>query len=193
MKRIIIFQVLMFIVGVAFSQDKTESLNKKWGNMLDKAESYQFYKVIKKSELDDLWKAVQDSSNKVKNELRVEKNLVKQQNAQISQLQKQDYEVKTKLERVSKDKNNMVFLGMDVNKYTYTVVLWFIIFLVLIGCGVLFFLYYNSNNITVQKINDYELLSKTLEEYKYSKIEMERKLKREIQTYVNKIEELKKK
>jgi hypothetical protein len=193
MKRIMIFPAFMFLAGVALSQGNNESLNKKWNTMLDKAESYQFYKVIKKSDLDGVWKAVQDSSNKVKNELIQERMEVKKQDAQIAQLQKQDYEVKAKLDRITKEKNTMGFLGMDVNKYTYTSILWIIIILVLSGCGILFFLYYNSNNTTVQKINDYEQLSKTLEEYKYSKIEMERKLKREIQTYMNKIEELKNK
>jgi hypothetical protein len=193
MKRIIIFPAFMLLAGLALSQGNNESLNKKWNTMLDKAESYQFYKVIKKSDLDGVWKAVQDSSNRVKNELIQERMEVKKQNAQIAQLQKQDYEVKAKLDRITKEKNSMGFLGMDVNKYTYTSILWIIIILVLSGCGILFFLYYNSNNTTVQKINDYEQLSKTLEEYKYSKIEMERKLKREIQTYMNKIEELKNK
>jgi uncharacterized protein HemX len=193
MKRIIILQVLMFVAGLAFSQGNQETLNKKWSTMLDKAESYQFYKVIKKTDLDQVWKAVQDSVSRAKNDLIREKNQVKQQQSQIDQLQKQDYEVKSKLERTSKEKNSMVFLGMDVNKYTYTTILWLIIILVMAGCGILFFMYYNSNNITIQKINEYEHLSKTLEEYKYGKIEMERKLKRELQTYINKIEELKNK
>jgi hypothetical protein len=193
MKKIIIFPILMFVATLAFSQGNSESLNKKWNGMLERAESYQFYKVIKKSDLDMVWKAVQDSVNRGKNDLIRERNQVKQQQVQIEHLQKQDYEVKAKLERVSKEKNSMVFLGMDVNKYTYTAILWVIIILVLAGCGILFFLFYNSNNITIQKINEYEHLSKTLEEYKYGKIEMERKLKRELQTYINKIEELKNK
>jgi thiamine biosynthesis lipoprotein ApbE len=193
MKRIMIFPVFMLLAGVALSQGSSESLSKKWNTMLDKAESYQLYKVIKKTDLEGVWKAIQDSSNQVKKELAQEKIKVKRQGSQIDQLQKQDYEVKAKLERISKEKNSMGFLGMDVNKYTYTAILWFIIILVLLSCGILFFLYFNSNNTTIQKISDYEQLSKTLEEYKYSKIEMERKLKREIQTYMNKVEELKNK
>jgi thiamine biosynthesis lipoprotein ApbE len=193
MKKIMIFPVFMLLAGVALSQGSSESLSKKWNTMLDKAESYQLYKVIKKTDLEGVWKAIQDSSNQVKKELAQEKIKVKRQGSQIDQLQKQDYEVKAKLERISKEKNSMGFLGMDVNKYTYTAILWFIIILVLLSCGILFFLYFNSNNTTIQKISDYEQLSKTLEEYKYSKIEMERKLKREIQTYMNKVEELKNK
>jgi thiamine biosynthesis lipoprotein ApbE len=193
MKKNMIFPVFMLLAGVALSQGSSESLSKKWNTMLDKAESYQLYKVIKKTDLEGVWKAIQDSSNQVKKELAQEKIKVKRQGSQIDQLQKQDYEVKAKLERISKEKNSMGFLGMDVNKYTYTAILWFIIILVLLSCGILFFLYFNSNNTTIQKISDYEQLSKTLEEYKYSKIEMERKLKREIQTYMNKVEELKNK
>jgi DNA-binding NtrC family response regulator len=57
----------------------------------------------------------------------------------------------------------------------------------------MFSLYKNSKKITKVKSQEYDLLAKQLEEARASKTETERKLKREIQTLVNKLEDLKKK
>lgn len=191
MKIFTILTLLMLSAGAAFSQNSGSTLNKKWDIMLEKAENYEHYKVIKKVELNEVWKSVQDSVSRLKAELKQERSQIKDQAEQITTLQKQLEEVKTQLDGVSEERDSMSFLGAQVDKYSYATTLWFIIFIVLGGCGVLFFLFQNSNRGTVQKIKDYDDLSKSFEEYKQSKIEMERKLKREMQTYINSIEELK--
>lgn len=188
MKRFVILPVLFFIAGTALSQ----SLNDKWDHMLDKAETFQHYKVIKRVELSDVWKSVQDTVGQLKTELIKERAQIKQQQEQIAALQKEVAELTGVIEKTKIDRDSMSFLGMSVDKYNYANTLWFIIFGILAGAGILFYLYRNSNVVTVQKINEYDQLSKSFEEYKQSKIEMERKLKRELQTYMNKIEELKK-
>jgi len=188
MKKIMIFPVLLFLTGIAFSQN----LNEKWDKMLDKAETFEQYKVIKRSELADLWKSVQDSVSTLKSQLAKEKSHIYEQNVKIESLQKQVAQLTGDIENARNERDNMSFLGIQVDKYTYASMLWFVIFVILAGCGLLFYLFNNSNAVTQQTKSEYEQLSKSFEEYKQSKIEMERKLKREMQTYINKIEELKK-
>jgi F0F1-type ATP synthase assembly protein I len=184
---------MLLLAGTGMSQNSPTTLNQKWDNMLSKSENYQNYKVIKTSELLDVWKSIQDSIVRFKAELVQERNRIKGQNAQIIQLQKQVSDVKEELNGVTTQKNSMSFLGMDVDKYVYTSALWMIILIVVGSCAVLFYLYTKSNKVTVQKITEYDQLSRSFEEYKQGKIEMERKLKREIQTNANMVEELKSK
>jgi hypothetical protein len=192
MQRFMILAIFLFTSGIALSQNTNVSLNEKWEKMLDKAESFENYKVIKKTELSDLWKSVQDTVSILRTELKQERSKLTIQQDQITTLQKHTAEVNGNLESVKGERDSMNFLGMQVDKYSYAFTLWALVFIILAGCCVLFFMYRNSNVTTTQKISEYEQLSKSFEEYKQGRIEMERKLKREVQTYMNQIEELKK-
>lgn len=193
MKTFLIFPILLFATTLSFSQNTGETLDKKWDKMLNKAETFQLYKVINKAELGSVWKSVQDTVSQYKVLLNKERSQISQQQSQIASLQKQLSAVQTKLASETSVKDNMTFMKMEVNKYTYTTLLWVLIIIGFAGCAVLLFLFLNSNRTTVRKTKDYEQLFKELEEYKQSKIEVERKLKREIQTNMNTIEELKSK
>lgn len=193
MKTIVLFSLLVCFTGAALAQDAPSTLNQKWETVMENAEDYQYYKVIKKSELNGVWKSVQDSVSRFKGELVQERTKIKQQQKQIALLQKQVGEVQEKLASVSEEKDDMTFLGTSVDKYSYANTLWIIIGTILAGCAVLFFLYKNSHKVTSQKIQEYDHLFNRFEEHKKGTIEKERKLKRELQTQVNMIEELKSK
>jgi hypothetical protein len=190
MKKLIIIPLILLIHSISFSQNN-ESLNTRWDKMLNKSSTFENYKVIKKTELADFWKFVQDSVSTLKSQLVQERTLIAKQKSEIDQLQKQSVEVNSSLESTRNEKDTMTFMGMDVDKYSYATTLWIFIFLILAGCGALFYMFQNSNKVTSQKTSDYESLNKSFEEFKQNKIEVERKLKREIQTQMNKIEELK--
>ena len=98
----------------------------------------------------------------------------------------------TKLAQNETDRNSVSFLGIKANKFAYLSTLCLLLVIALVAIGILFYLYTNSNVITAQKINAHQIISKEFDEYKLGKIEMERKLRRELQTQVNKLEELKK-
>ncbi len=117
---------------------------------------------------------------------------VASQQTEITQLKNQTKELNAALSQNEADKNSVSFLGIKANKFAYLSTLCLLLVIALVGIGVLYYLYSNSNVITSQKVNAYQLLSKEFDEYKLGKIEMERKLRRELQTQVNKLEEIKK-
>lgn len=193
MKTIVLFSLITCISISAYAQDGPQTLNQKWETVMDKAEDYQFYKVVKKADLNDVWKSVQDSVLRFKAELATERLKIKEQKTQIADLQRQVAEVQKQIELVSQEKDDIQFLGSSIDKYNYANALWIVIVTVLAGCGVLFFLFKNSNKVTTQKIQEYDHLFNRFEEYKKGTIEKERKLKRELQTQMNQIEEFKSK
>jgi hypothetical protein len=193
MKKHIIISMFLIISSVAFAQDTLKTLDSKWNNMLNKAESYQDYKVINKSLLNDTYKSIQDTLSKLRTDLLNERLRVKEQNDQIASLNKQIEEGKAAFDKVSNEKNSIGFLGMQINKYAYVSLLWIALIGISVGSVLMFFLYKNSKKITRVKSEEYEVLARQLEEAKAAKAETERKLKREIQTLANTLEELKRK
>ncbi|MFL5730097.1 MAG: hypothetical protein ACJ75J_11480 [Cytophagaceae bacterium] len=193
MKKFILTPICALIAWAAFSQDVPETLDSKWDTMLNKSENYADYKVISKNMLNDMHKSVQDSVSKLKSDLQNERSKVKAQSDKIFSLNQQIKEGKQQFDQVSDEKNSMNFLGMQLNKYAYTVTLWFLLIGVSVGAVLLFFLYKNSKKITDVKGREYHEIAKQLDEAKAAKVETERKLKRELQTLMNKLEELKRK
>src|SRR5690606_19275597 len=119
MKKLIIIPVILLIQSISFSQTTDESLNSKWDKMLNKSSTYERYKVIKKTELADFWKFVEDSVSILKNQLAQERTLIAKQKSEIDQLQKQSAEINSSLESTRNEKDTMTFMGMDVDKYSY--------------------------------------------------------------------------
>ena len=188
MKKPLIVLFLLIFSATAFSQ----TLEQKWSKMLEKAENYEPYKVIKKTELADFWKSTNDTIQRYQKELKGERSLIASQKVQIAQLKAQTVELNNTLSQNETDKNSVSFLGIKANKIAYLSTLCLLLVIALFGIGALYYMYKNSNTITSQKVNAYQVLSKEFDEYKLGKIEMERKLRRELQTQVNKLEELKK-
>lgn len=188
MKKPLIVLFLLFISSIAFSQ----TLEQKWGRMLEKAENYDPYKVIKKTELADFWKSTNDTIQRYQKEIKGQRSVIASQKSEITQLKAQTTELNATLSQNETDKNSVSFLGIKANKVAYLSTLTLLFVIALLGIGVLYYMYTNSNSVASQKVNAYQLLSKEFDEYKLGKIEMERKLRRELQTQVNKLEELKK-
>jgi hypothetical protein len=192
MKKSLIVVLFMVVSSTAFAQNNGPSLEQKWSRMLEKAENYDPYKVIKKTELADFWKSVNDSIVRYQKELKTERRTVASQQAEISQLKNTSAELNTTLSQTQIDKDSVTFLGIKANKFLYLSTLCLLFLVAVAGIVVLYYMYMNSNSVTTQKISAYAVLSKEFDEYKLGKIEMERKLRRELQTQVNKLEELKK-
>jgi len=191
MSRLVILISLLFGFSFAHAQNEPVTLNDKWEKVVDKSESYQHYKVIKKTDLKDVWQAINDTIQFYKSSLKQEKATIGNQKGQIQSLEKEVQGLNESLSQLTLSKDSMTFMNATVDKYTYATTLWFIIASVAIACAVLFFLYQNSHKVTRQKINEYEQLFNAFEEHKKTTLEKERKLKRELQTQSNLIEELK--
>lgn len=188
MKKFSIF-VLLLLIGSSTSFSQT--LEQQWGKMLESSENYQIYKVVKKTELADFWKSTNDSIRGYQKVLKRERAAMAGQQIEITQLKNQTKELNATLSQNETNKNSVSFLGIKANKFSYLSTLCLLLVIALFIIGFIYYLYTNSNVITSQKVNAHQLLSKAFDEYKLGKIEMERKLRRELQTQVNTLEELK--
>lgn len=70
MKKYVLYALMVVLTHSVSGQD----LDQRWDKVIQGAENYQNYKVIKKTELNDLWKVISDSLAKSKSDLASEKH-----------------------------------------------------------------------------------------------------------------------
>jgi uncharacterized protein HemX len=86
--------------------------------------------------------------------------------------------------------SSLSVFGLDINKQLYVILSWVVILALGILAGVFVFLYKKSKVVTDQKIQAYDEISQEYKEYKQNAREREIRIKRELQTEANKVEEL---
>lgn len=182
MKRILLL-TLSLVSQIVLAQ----SLESKWNRMLDKSNTYKSHKIIHEGELSQMWNTVEDSMMMSKVKIRIEQKKVSDQLVEITSLKRKTADAQATLNKANEEKEKAQASRDSADVYIGT--LWIALGLVIVGSVILFLMFKKSNSITEQKINDFEDLKKSFEEYKTQKLEIERKLKREIQTYQNQFHE----
>ena len=192
------FLLLMFGGLTAFGQGSEPapdslSLSAKYQMMLDRSESYQNYKVIANFRLDNLWAEVQDSLASYRREIADTRTLV-------LDWQKQTAEVRDSLAVVEKNlassealNDEIAFLGLSIQKGFYNSFVWSLIGLLVLAFLAIYYFYQRSHGLTTRAQKDFAKANQELEELRNRSNERQVKLKRELQTALNLIEDYKKK
>ncbi len=196
LKLIFTLTLFLFLSGSAFGQEKEENVPKpsldngtiesQFDYLYRKSSSYQEYKVVKKTFYYKIKANVIDSLNSLKTELTEIKNVVATQSKEISDLKSNLKTTNDNLTDVTKEKDNIKFIGMPMTKASYNTLLWSVIFGLLILLLVFIFRFKTSNAITKQAN---ALLADTETEfdtYKATSLEREQKVRRELQDELNK-------
>lgn len=168
-----------------------QPLKSQFQEILDRSETYTEYKVIKRTDLRQYSKAVQDSLQTNRVEISTLKNTVDDQKSQISQLSKRITDLENQLAESEELRESLSLLGLNIYKTTYHLIVWLIIG-VLLTFGIFAYTsFIRSNIITSKSIKEYKALELEFEDHKKKSHEKQLKIGRELQTERNKIEELK--
>ncbi len=201
MKSFLIHAFLILLtISFAWAQDTTNAeveasapsnlLEDQFNDLKNNSNSYQEYKVIKLSALNSFWKIVKDSLKANDQELITARQNIISQNQQILVL-KQDNALKEKeVQKSTYDIANISVLGVDMEKGKYVTINWFIIGGLLLLLGVVFYQYKESKKVSSEKRKAYEEIDLEYNDHKQKSREKELKIKRELQTEMNRVEEL---
>jgi hypothetical protein len=151
-----------------------------------KSSSYQEYKVVKKTFYQKIKGNVLDSMQALKKDLVDTKKLVEVQGNEIKSLKSDLLTTNDNLISVTKEKDDIKFLGMPMTKASYNSLLWTIIFSLVALLLFFIFKFKSSNTITVQSKNLLNDTEKEFEAYKAKALEREQKVRRELQDELNK-------
>jgi len=195
-KTVLFTSITLLFLSTTYAQENTSdedklSLNEgtidnQFEYVIRKSNSYQDFKVVKKTWLYELKAHTIDSLNAVHKELSDTQATVKSQNAQIDQLKTDLSNTKTNLDNTNKEKDSMALFGMQMSKGGYNALMWTII--AGLFALLLFFIYKfkNSNTITKQAKKALLETEEEYEEYRRNSLEREQKVRRQLQDEINK-------
>ena len=167
-----------------------QSLDEQFQTMKKNAYTYKEYKNIKQVDLNAFWGVVQDSLKTKQQAINNAQSTIGAQNTKINTLNQTITEQQASIEAREFETTHINVLGIDWSKDTYKVFNFVAIIALIVVVGVLFFQFKNSQRIAVAKKKDYTKLSEEYEEYKRNALDKQMKLRRELQTERNRINDL---
>lgn len=176
-----------------FNQLKTGSNSYREGN--------QEYKVVGTNALDAFWKSVQQTikdteqglingQKSAQQELAQARLTIEEQQRQLEALKLDNAEKEKQVLQSENDVNNLSVLGINMQKQLYVILTAVVILALLIVLAVMMMQYKSSKKIAVEKQQGFQTIEQELAEHKKNARERELKLKRELQTEMNRTEEL---
>ncbi|MEM9859719.1 MAG: hypothetical protein AAF843_20365 [Bacteroidota bacterium] len=185
MKNIVTL-IFLLITTLGISQ----TLDEQFKQLRDESETFKVYKVIKQTELNSFWSVVSDSVDHLKNTISESMSEVTAQNAKINQQEQIITAKDSEIESLTHDTTHISVLGMSLFKDAYIATNFSIIGLLLILLVLLFLRLKNSQLVARQKIAEWKKLNDDHENLKKESLEKQMKLRRELQTQVNKLNEI---
>ena len=166
---------------------ENQDLNSQYSQMLDNAETYTEYKVIKQVKLNSFWQSVQDSIKMINGLKEDSRATINSQSIKIAELKESVTEKEKIIQSSDFEKEHISVLGMDINKSAYSITS-LILYSLLLAGAVSIFLQARSciKDSRLAKANLKELENE-FEDYKKNALEKQMKLKRELQTERNKL------
>jgi len=187
---ITVIALLLFTTNI-FSQTPNKIVNLatvegQFQNLIDKSNSFQDYKVIKKTSLLKLQSNVLDSLKVSKNKVLANVDFLNSQKQVISNLQAKSTASETVVSNLRSQKDSISLFGIPLEK-TFFKTLFFLIVIGLIATLVFFiFKFKQSNIITIESKQALQQSEKEFEIYKEKALEREQKAMRKLQDELNK-------
>ncbi len=188
---LILITLLFSSLGL-FAQAEGEKLSLDSGTIenqfdyvIKESNPYQDYKVVKNGWLQKLKTHVADTLQEIHQELSETHGVVTSQNSEIDALQADLKSINDKLNEVENEKESINFLGNQMNKQSYKILMWSIIGALLSTLLFFIFRFFRSNMITTETNKTLADTQASFEEFKKRSLMKEQKLKRELQDELN--------
>jgi hypothetical protein len=178
----LIFIVMIMLPFVGKSQTTMPemlvkgSLKEQMDYIQEKTRIYEDYRAIREDMFQKIKVNALDSLKAAKTEISTLKTSSREQNFTIDSLNSSNVAVKADLDKMTKTKNSIKLLGIEINKAAYNAVLWTII-AALAGALVIGFLAFKRNHtVTAHTKKECEELKKEFEAYQKASREAREKM-----------------
>lgn len=187
MNKIIYLIVPLLFCSMAFyAQDSSETIEEQFTKVLDKSNSYQEYKVIKKTKLAMLRRNILDTITSLQTTIETATVKINNQSGQIDQLSQNLILIEGELKSSQKKENGIKIFGMLLHKHIYNGIMWTIVGGLLFSLIALYIKFKNGYSITkVAKVKLSETESE-FESFRQKTLEKEQQFRRKLQDEINK-------
>ena len=187
--RVLLLLLLIHTANIASAQEFREEINSidnQFDKIYKKATNYKNYKVILKEQYLNLKSNVLDSLKDSKRLIFEIENRLHTKNSTLKKTKEQLVSAEFNLKEVIQKANSMTFMGVQLNKTSYNLLLWLLI-IFLISTSV-YFIFKFKKSMTITKEAQRVLLEneKALEIHQKKSLVREQKLRRQLQDEINK-------
>ena len=171
-------------------QSEDKNLNDQFREIRDNAETYNEYRVIKGSQLNTFWKSVQDTLQAYRSGLENRAAVVHELNVKLQELQSQMSNAEQLLTTAVERENTIAFLGREVRKDFYNLIMWILVFLLGATAVAMSVRSHRHGNEAMEAVDNLHQLEAEFEELRRKSQEKQTRLARELQTERNRVAEL---
>ena len=157
------------------SEDKDPTLQAQFEELVNSSNSYEQYKVIKKTSLEEFKSIILDSINVFYRSLNNYKQTIAEQQNEINTLQKNLQASIEERDEANMEKGSIYFMGGQMEKSSYKTLMWVII--AILALALVFFIYkfIESNRVTVQSKRELAETQREMDEQRKTHIKKEQK------------------
>ncbi len=165
------------------------SLKEKYDNMIETTETYEQYKVIPRTRIDAFWAEVSDSLSRNNRTVYDLRQKIQEQQASITTSEAQVSDLSNQLSESLNQNDSINFLGISFSKVGYHLMVWLIIVALAVLGVISYLMFMRSNRVTTRVKKEHEELIAEFDAHKDKARETQVKLKRELQTAINNLNE----
>jgi len=186
---------LFVIAAHAQGTSESEKLYQQFEELKSSSNSVQSssgreYKVINLQSLDALWNDVKDIIAASREELENTKNKVDALNQEVAQLSERVEAQQASIQESDHAATHISVLGIDILKSKFEATFWITIGVLLVLLAAAIYQYKRSRDVTQRTQLNFMQLQEEMEELRKTSLEKERRLRRELQTERNMMEEM---
>lgn len=166
--------------------NEQKTLKSQYEELIDKSNSYEQYKVIKKVSLDELKSVMVDTLQGLYSELNQAKQEISKQGEKINSLNKELSASNEERDLANLEKNSISFMGIQMDKSSYKATMWTIVCVLALALLIFIYKFLESNRITVQSRKELRETQEEMDDQRKTHIKKEQKIMRQLQDEINK-------
>jgi hypothetical protein len=175
-------------------EDATEpvatTLNEQFNQLKESSNTYNNFKIIRETKLNAFWSGVTDSIAVTKEQLQLTQVKVKDLQAELEGIKKSMAAKDKELGEHQHATTHISVLGIDILKENFIYTFWGVISFLVLALLIIGYRFKENNRVTATTRKENTTLKEDMEEFKKRSLEKEQKLRRELQTERNTVEEL---
>jgi biopolymer transport protein ExbB/TolQ len=188
-KILVIFSIIAFAIQFDAKAQEDAKLIDQYQNMIESSETFEKYKVIPISKVNEFGQIMNDSINELKESVSTAKSARLKAETERDSAKAKMNGLTSELEKSQSALDEMPLFGIPMSKVTYNIVMWSIVVVLIAGLVIVYIMFFNSFRLTRQAKKDKELVDQELEDLRKRSHDKQVKIKRELQTALNKLEE----
>jgi hypothetical protein len=167
-------------------ENTANTIENQFDNIYRTSSTYQNYKVINRDRFNTLKSRVLDSLKVYSKSISAKEKTITAKSSEIESLKKELAETNTKLTEAISKENSFSFLGIEIAKGTYNLMVWALVGILLAGLIHFIYQFAKSNSVTKTALSDLEEVEKEFEAHRKKTLEREQKLRRQLHDEINK-------